>query len=229
MGGTTVGTSEVLVLPPGGEFDQLVPVGCEIATVFLPWQRLVTAAEALRVDLVPRQGTAVLTRDDEPGRRFERALNRLRNAALLDPSAWNECEGEFVGALCGLLGADGPRRLAANRDEFGAAHARRTRDFIDSRFREDVRMEDICLALGIGSRQIQRCFRAHYGISPLAYLKLRRLNETRTMLLRGYRGTKVTDAAIATGFAHLGRFAAAYRQLFGEHPRSTVDRNKGPS
>ncbi|WP_081756316.1 helix-turn-helix domain-containing protein [Candidatus Contendibacter odensensis] len=53
-------------------------------------------------------------------------------------------------------------------------------------------------------RQIERCFHPHYGISPLVYVNLRRLNEARSLLLRGRMGTSVTDAALASGFSHWG-------------------------
>jgi len=61
------------------------------------------------------------------------------------------------------------------------------------------------------------------GLSPLAYVRLRRLNLVRAALLR-------SDPAIATvsgvarhhGFSELGRFAAAYRAAFGESPSTTL-------
>ncbi|MBK8533626.1 MAG: helix-turn-helix domain-containing protein [Candidatus Competibacteraceae bacterium] len=65
-------------------------------------------------------------------------------------------------------------------------------------------MADICLEVDISPRQIERCFHPHYGICPLAYVNLRRLNEARSLLLRGRMGTSVTDAALASDFSHWG-------------------------
>jgi AraC-like DNA-binding protein len=35
-------------------------------------------------------------------------------------------------------------------------------------------------------------------------------------------GTTVTSVALDSGFAHLGRFAAAYRHHYGESPSETL-------
>jgi AraC-like DNA-binding protein len=50
-----------------------------------------------------------------------------------------------------------------------------------------------------------------------------RLEKVREDLARAEPGTdSVTEVATRWGFLHLGRFAAAYRSAFGEHPSQTL-------
>ncbi len=60
-------------------------------------------------------------------------------------------------------------------------------------------------------------------MGPIRYLTLRRMHLVRRALLRS-DPSKVTVTQIVTdhGFWELGRFAVAYRTLFGESPSDTL-------
>ena len=60
----------------------------------------------------------------------------------------------------------------------------------------------------------------------MSYVRRRRLEQAHDELLRldPTTGARVTDVALRNGFAHTGRFAAAYRQRFGESPSTTLRR-----
>jgi len=77
----------------------------------------------------------------------------------------------------------------------------------------------ICAATGVSSEALQRAFADTVGLSPSAWLRIRRLNGARRDL-RLARGTGESVSAIAMkwGFWHLGRFSAYYREQFGEYP-----------
>ena len=64
-------------------------------------------------------------------------------------------------------------------------------------------------------------------MGPVKYYQLRRLNMVRSALQRASPET-ASVAAIARDhyFLELGRFAVAYRTLFGEMPSSTLRRNR---
>ena len=85
--------------------------------------------------------------------------------------------------------------------------------------------DDLCTALGVSRRKLHDAFAAVVGMSPPAYLKLRRLVLARRALRAG-DGSRplVKSVALSHGFWHLGYFARDYRALFGELPSQTVTR-----
>ena len=89
-----------------------------------------------------------------------------------------------------------------------------------------TKVRDLCELTGISERTLQYVFRWKYGVSPLAYLKKVRLNEVRRHLHQASaRQLKISDAANAAGFWHMGQFARDYHQLFGELPSETLRKN----
>ncbi len=82
--------------------------------------------------------------------------------------------------------------------------------------------EEIGAALGVTPRFVNQCFDAVYGISVHRYLRARRLTEARRRLVTGGSGLLVKQVALDLGFWHFGRFALAYRDLFGETPSETL-------
>jgi len=77
--------------------------------------------------------------------------------------------------------------------------------------------------VAVSARSLQQGFRRSLDTTPMAYLRTIRLARVREDLTRAAPGTdSVTDAATRWGFLHLGRFAAAYRDAFGEHPSETL-------
>ena len=101
--------------------------------------------------------------------------------------------------------------------------AKRARAFIDRYFREPVRMEDLCLATGVGVRTLQRCFRRCFGVTVTDYLKAVRLDAAYRDLIAAHpsRDT-VTTIAERNGCSHLGRFSCEFRERFGQLPRETL-------
>jgi AraC-like DNA-binding protein len=82
---------------------------------------------------------------------------------------------------------------------------------------------DLAVIAGMSVRSLQEGFRRHVGCAPMTYLQTVRLDRARDSLRRA-DPTRVTVAAVAHrwGFAHLGRFASAYRGRFGESPSETL-------
>jgi AraC-like DNA-binding protein len=107
----------------------------------------------------------------------------------------------------------------------GATVAHRAQTFIEERFRDVIRMQDLCAFTGVGLRTLQRCFLSHFQVSPIAYIKARRLNAARRDLVDADPSSHtVTWIATENGFSHLGRFSVDYRAHFGESPSETLAR-----
>jgi AraC-like DNA-binding protein len=89
-------------------------------------------------------------------------------------------------------------------------------------------LPEICAALGVAERTLRVACEEHLGMGPIRYLTLRRMHLVRRALLRHNRLTAtVTRLATDHGFWELGRFAVAYRSLFGETPSESLQRPQG--
>jgi len=82
---------------------------------------------------------------------------------------------------------------------------------------------DLAAIANMSVRSLQEGFRRHVGSAPMTYLQSVRLDRAHESLRRA-GPTRVTVAAVAHrwGFAHLGRFASAYRRRFNQSPSETL-------
>lgn len=96
---------------------------------------------------------------------------------------------------------------------------RRAVDHIEQHFASPLTVGDIAAAGGTSVRRLQEVFRERFEVTPMTYLRNVRLDHARELLRGGQ--TEVTEAARASGLTHLGRFAAAYQERFGELPSQT--------
>jgi AraC family ethanolamine operon transcriptional activator len=91
----------------------------------------------------------------------------------------------------------------------------------------DLPLRISCLSqvTGLNSRTLQRIFNDQTGMSPLHYLKYRRLNSVRRELREAQvEQAQVKQIAYQFGFSHLGQFSHDYKQLFGELPSHTLSK-----
>lgn len=84
-------------------------------------------------------------------------------------------------------------------------------------------VQDLCEQLHVSERTLRYGFQEHIGMSPMAYLKIQRLQNARYQLMTSTTDqTTVTDVAIQCGFWHMGQFAKDYKKIFGESPSETL-------
>ncbi|MFC6157341.1 helix-turn-helix domain-containing protein [Kribbella jiaozuonensis] len=102
---------------------------------------------------------------------------------------------------------------------------RRAMAFMESNLDQPITIADIATAAGVTVRAVQTAFQRHLGTTPLAQLRLLRLAEVHSEL-QAADPTRHTVAEIAArwGFHHHGRMAAAYLELYGELPSTTLAR-----
>ncbi|MCG7610991.1 AraC family transcriptional regulator [Mycolicibacterium sp. (ex Dasyatis americana)] len=101
---------------------------------------------------------------------------------------------------------------------------RRAIAYIEANADADIALADIAEAVYVTPRALQYMFRRHLGDSPMGYLRRVRLDHARQELLNADPATTTVQAVAARwGFAHTGRFAAAYRHMFGENPSDTLN------
>jgi transcriptional regulator GlxA family with amidase domain len=96
--------------------------------------------------------------------------------------------------------------------------------FIMANLDRPLSVADIAQASHVSVRTLRRSFALRYGSTPTRLLRSARLDRVRTELLASNQHATVTSAALAWGFAHLGRFSQEYRRRFGERPSDTLKR-----
>ncbi len=102
------------------------------------------------------------------------------------------------------------------------------REYIVNNPHSDLDISRLCQVTGCARETLHKGFRERYGMSPGRYIRTIRLNGARAELLQTRQYGMVADIAMKWGFSHLGRFSRYYRQLFGESPRETANRNAVP-
>jgi AraC-like DNA-binding protein len=103
-------------------------------------------------------------------------------------------------------------------------HVRRAAEFIEANVAEPIGIEEIVHASGASMRSLYEGFRRFRGTSPMEFLRTMRLRRVHEDLIDAPAGATVSDVATRWGFYQFGRFAAQYRQLFGETPSATLRR-----
>jgi AraC family ethanolamine operon transcriptional activator len=99
--------------------------------------------------------------------------------------------------------------------------------YIESRLGQRITVSEIAGELAVTPRALNYAARSTLGMSPFDLALAYRLNLVRGELWDArLLKTKVTTAALAQDFGHLGRFSRHYHALFGELPSETLHRTK---
>lgn len=76
---------------------------------------------------------------------------------------------------------------------------------------------------GVGVRTLQHGFRRHLGLSPMAHVRAVRLQRAHAELIAADPFAESVGAvARRWGFGHLGRFAAAHEERYGQTPMAAL-------
>jgi transcriptional regulator GlxA family with amidase domain len=88
---------------------------------------------------------------------------------------------------------------------------------LEQRLHEPLPVEDLCVRLGLGRRQLERRFQRDVGLSPAGYRLRLRLERARWLLVTS--DLEVASISLECGFQDPAHFARAVRQAFGRSPR----------
>jgi len=113
--------------------------------------------------------------------------------------------------------------LAATAGPARPASIRAAVDLMEADPQAALTVSALAARCGVSVRALQNGFRRHVGTSPMGYLRDVRLRRADAEL-RAADPSADTVAFIARrwGFAHLGRFAAAYEARYGQTPGRTL-------
>jgi AraC family transcriptional regulator len=105
---------------------------------------------------------------------------------------------------------------AGPRDGLDTRRLKRAMDLLDSRFAEDLSLDDIARDLAMSKFHLIRQFKLSTGLSPYQYLLKRRLERAKTLLLQG--DLAIGQIALAVGFGDQSQLNKHFKREFGATP-----------
>lgn len=198
-------------------------------TVSLPCDRLDAAADAIiGCEVLQPSGKSIVR---PPSALMLRLMKLHKSIGLLAhdtpdileiPEVSRALENELTYVMVRCLGEGRAAELTPGGRRHDAILTRFV-EFLQANPDRPLYLTEICTAIGAAERTLRASCAEHLGMGPIRYLTLRRMHLVRRALLRSDpHEVTVTQIATDTGFWELGRFAVAYRTLFGESPSETL-------
>ncbi len=125
-----------------------------------------------------------------------------------------------VGAFLEVFPHNYTERLQRKVPALSPRHIRAAVEFIHAHARHGISVDDIASAACASVRTLQAGFSTFRGTTPMSYLRQVRLEGVRAELQQA-SDVSIAEVAGRWRFAHLGLFAKAYREAFGELPSQT--------
>ncbi|WP_410645191.1 AraC family transcriptional regulator [Amycolatopsis sp. lyj-346] len=222
------------VAGPGMTLGMSLPAGSDTLILFLPQAAVdnaVTAqtgeppAAALRFDPGLADGDPAVAAWLGTARAF--AQFTASPLAARSPLAAAHFEQVLVHGLVDLQPHDHVAALPAYAHPALPRAVRRAMAYCEEHAGEPVSVADMAAAARVSPRTLQDRFRVDFGTTPAAYLRRVRLDRVHQDLLRiadGSASGTVAEVATRWGFTHLSRFAAYYREAYGQLPSCTAER-----
>jgi AraC-like DNA-binding protein len=224
---------EGLVFSPGAPAEISWSADCEQLCLMVTRTRLEAELEQLLGRSLRRRLAFDFAADlhSPLGRRWRTVLNLLVDEldhptdVGRNPLLGRHLEGLVLDGL--LLGQRHSHSHAATRHRpVGLSAAiRHAVELLEERPSEPWTTVRLATEVHLSVRALQEGFRRDLATSPMTYLRQVRLRRANEALKTANRDTTTVRAvAISLGILHMSRFAAAYRQAFGETPSDTLNR-----
>jgi AraC family transcriptional regulator, ethanolamine operon transcriptional activator len=225
--GTEISAGQLTVLTPGREYRSIIAKGWHSIEIVIKASDL--ADEGLRLSAqlehVPENATISLPIE------LVGLFRRLARAAFGRPA---DGPIDQVQLRCALLRALGKALVRSGESVPERRHRAEGYElmqkmirYIESRLGQRVTVSEIASELDVTPRALNYAARSTLDISPFDLVLAYRLNLVRGELWDArLLNMRVTTAALAQDFGHLGRFSRQYQTLFGELPSETLHRIK---
>jgi AraC-like DNA-binding protein len=229
--GVDLHSSRIIRFKPGTSYYQRSTGASAYGSISLPLADMSAHGAAIAgCDLSAPCDTRVVT----PTPLAISKLQRLHAAAeslaetapevIANPDSARGLEQALIETMVGCLTVNetGEDRASQRRHE---RIMRRFHSLMDEQPDQPLYLPEICKAIGVSERTLRMCCQEQLGMSPKQFLIRRRMHMVRRDLTRA-TSTATTVTAVATkyGFWDFGRFAAAYKSVFGELPSTVLAR-----
>lgn len=156
----------------------------------------------------------------------------IRDHVIADPDVfaddliWSQSRNLIIAAMLATFPNTTMEEEAAGASRALPASVRRAVAYLEANVGEPITLAEVAAAARLSPRGLQDAFRRTLGCSPLQYLRGLRLEGVRGELVAAdpAAGETVERIARRWGFVQLPRFAASYREQYGENPSVTLRR-----
>ena len=93
----------------------------------------------------------------------------------------------------------------------------RAKDFIDTHYTENIKLEDIAKAVYTNAYNLSKVFKAEIGISPMKYVILRRMGEAQNLLIN--TDMTITRIAMSVGYNNSNYFQNVFKDFMQMTPK----------
>ncbi len=227
---TTLSTSTMVIYSPGYEINAVSYDGFHIYTFSVTHEHLQKLTKALGMDKIEEKlrGIDRVELDLEQADSLRTQLKDiLADAASLEHKVIST-EGKDL-----LLNFVPIKFLKAIGDHIGCAKNKvikekhflylEVRAYMHTHLYEPINIEEIAKKFNLSERSLRNYFKEELNTSPKQYLTALRLTKIRGefQVLKKEKGL-VEKTARRFGFHHMGQFAKAYKDFFGELPSETL-------
>ncbi len=232
--GTATCADEIVTLNAGHSCYSRTVARCRWGAILLPTTLLLGYARAITdVALAIPPGLSRWRPSAKACRHLIRLHMRATRVAktragvitALEPA--NTLEQDLIEAIVACL-SEGPAQPANIANRRHTDVMARFEDLLRTQPNRAFTSAEISTALDVSGRTLRKCCSEHLGMSPIPYMRLRRMQLARRALRGADPATaSVSQIAAQHGFDEAGRFAGAYRARFGELPSVTLRRSAG--
>ncbi len=213
VNGWQINQQQIFVLDEDVPFECSAPAGADVVTVHVP------------TDL----STRYMQMDPLPITVFNKAVPASKLEQYVLTNATSSIDHETLhGITTNLL--TNLERAKAVSDKYHSAYRwqtiRRAKQYIEEHLHTDIGIAEVSQYAGVSQRTLLRLFQREYAMSPVEYIRMRRLEAVRIHLAKNAPIESIGRVAEKFGFTHAGRFAAQFRQQFGYQPSQF--RERGP-
>jgi AraC-like DNA-binding protein len=231
-GGSVLQFGDLVFHSRGERAHQRTNGKSEWGIISFSYERFLASVEALTgTNIMSPQESRVLRPSRGEASRFLRLHSKIcrlvetRQELITNPEVARALEQELLQALISCLTVE----EAGSHSKRNRHHAEimvRFENALASYREPHLNLPAICSVIDVPERTLRMCSAELLGLSPARYHLLRRLNRARFELLYADPETaSVTQIAHNHQFVELGRFAVAYRTVFGEMPSFTLRRS----
>jgi AraC-like DNA-binding protein len=157
-------------------------------------------------------------------------LPLVRQAVIDDQDIWQSFAVAHKLAMAGVEAAAAEERMTLGVsllfERYGACRVvhseasfpkvvKRAVEFLQARACDNISLQDVSGASGVGLFHMIRLFQKHLGLTPYAYLTQIRIAKSRQLLRCGQ---PVAEIALHVGFADQANFTKRFKQLTGTTP-----------